>query len=218
MASFSKELPLKYQELDYTGVIGNYNWIKDILSSLFENIEKPDCEISFRMGDISCSCQSIEEFLEHAYGQNINVYVYDLVFYQNSSDNNCNRLTHIIITCSDKTLTVYCDSKEKLIKICTALEDSMKPETSNVLLQAEKIQYIHDESTHVTMGDHSTIQSANIGKNNMIKTEAPTPEESFWKPVLQTLAANWVWFTLGLILIVALGYLGIKNTDWMNVF
>lgn len=94
----------------------------------------------------------------------------------------------------------------------------MKPEISNVLLQAENIQYIHDESTHVTMGDRGTIQSANIGKNNMIKTETPTPKESFWKPVLQTLAANWVWFILGIILIVALGYLGIKNTDWMNVF
>ncbi|MCQ5202119.1 hypothetical protein [Mordavella massiliensis] len=218
MATFSKELSLKYQELDYSGVIGNYNWIKDILSSLFENIEKPDCEISFHMGDISCSCQSIKEFSEHAYGQTINVYVYDLTFYQNSSDNNRSRVAHIIITSSDKSLTIYCDSKEILIKICTALEDSMKPEISNVLLQAENIQYIHDESTHVTMGDRGTIQSANIGKNNMIKTETPTPKESFWKPVLQTLAANWVWFILGIILIVALGYLGIKNTDWMNVF
>lgn len=218
MASFSKKLPLKYQGLDYSGVIRNYNWIKDTVTSKFENIEKIECKIAFRIGDISCTCESIEEFSQHAYGQKIDIYMYNLNFYQSISKNNSVSLVMFIIDSLQKILTVCCDSMEILIKICTVLEDSMKPEISNVLLQAEKIQYIHDESTHVTMGDRGTIQSANIGKNNMIKTKTPTSEESFWKSVLQTLIANWVWFALGLILIVALGYLGIKNTDWMNVF
>lgn len=172
MASFSKKLPLKYQELDYSGVIGNYNWIKDTVTSKFENIERNECKTAFHIGDISCSCESIEEFSRHAYGQTIDIYMYNLNFYQSFSKNNSISLVMFIRDSSRKILTICCDSMEILIKICTALEDSMKPEISNVLLQAEKIQYIHDESTHVTMGDRGTIQSANIGKNNMIKTEA----------------------------------------------
>lgn len=215
MASFSKKLPLKYKELDYDSAIGNYNWLQDTIASKFDNIEKPECNIAFQMGDISCSCKSIEEFSKIAYGQIINVYSYDLSFIQINHENNRVQIAYVIISDYLTELTVFCDSKENLIKICTALENSMKPESSisNTLFQAEKIQYIHDESTHVTMGDHSTIRGANIGKNNMIKTEAPAPKESFWKPVLQMITANWLWFVLGLTLIVALG-----NTDWMNIF
>lgn len=218
MASFSKELPLKYQELDYDGVIGNYNWIKDAITSKFENVERIECTTVFKIGDISCSCESIEEFSEYAYGQSINVYSYDLVFYQNNSDNSHSRITHIIIKNSNKILIAYCDSMEILIKVCTALEDSMKSKQSDALIQSQINNYIHDESTHVTMGNHSTIQGVNIGKNNVMKTNASAPKESFWKSILQTITANWMWFLLGLILAVILGYLGISNSDWMNIF
>lgn len=218
MASFSKELPLKYQVLDYEGVIGNYNWIKDIVSSLFENIVEPKCRIGFHIGDIMCYCESIEEFSEHAYGQVIDVYLYNVSFYQNSSDNNRIKITYLTINTLKKTLTVDCDNRKNLIEICTALEDSMKSKQSNALIQSQINNYIHDESTHVTMGNHSTIQGVNIGKNNVMKTNASAPKESFWKSILQTLTANWMWFLLGLILAAILGYLGISNSDWMNIF
>lgn len=219
MTSFSKELPLKYQVLDYEGVIENYNWIKNIILLQFANIEKIKCRISFLMGDISCSCETIEEFSKHAYGQAIDVYTYTLSFDQNNSKGiSSSQVAYIITNCSNKTLTVCCHKKENLIKICTALEDSMKSKQSNALIQLQTNNYIHDESTHVTMGNHSTIQGVNIGKNNVMKTNASAPKESFWKSILQTLTANWMWFLLGLILAAILGYLGISNSDWMNIF
>lgn len=187
MASFSKNLPLKYQELDYNGVIGNYNWIKDTVSLLFENIVKSNCRIGFRMGDISCYCELIEEFSEHAYGQVIDVYSYNLSFYQNGSDKNRIPITYITINTTDKTLTVDCDNRKNLITICTALENSMNPNLSTSENQTQINNYIHDESTHITIGDNNSIQNTNIGKNNTVHTETPSPKKSFWKSVLQIL-------------------------------
>lgn len=171
------------------------------------------------MGDISCSCESIEEFSTHAYEQSIDVYMYNMHFYKK-------KIMMIVIlkllllslSFSNKVFNISCDSKEILIKICTALENSMKQDVSNVLLQNKDIKYIHDESIHVEIGDNNTIQSANVGKNNSIKTESLTPKESFWSHVFQTLVANWLWFIFGLALIVLTGYFGLKNLDWMNVF
>lgn len=218
MASFSKELTLKYQELDYTGVIENYNWIKNTVSSLFKNIEISDCQISFMIGDISCSCESIEEFSNNAYGLPIHVYSFRLNFYQQKDYNTHTQIAYIIINTSFKTFTVHCDSKEVLIDICTALEDSMAPDLSTPAIQTQINNYIHDESTHVTIGDNNSIQNTNIGKNNTVHTGTPAPKKSFCKSVLQTLTANWLWFILGLILLVLLTYFGVTNREWINLF
>lgn len=80
MARFSKAIHLKYPTLDYDGVIQNYKWIQETVFSLFENLATPEVQISFKMGDISCTCFSIEEFSEHAYGQKIDVHSYDTSF------------------------------------------------------------------------------------------------------------------------------------------
>lgn len=218
MVTFSKKIPVKYQELDYSGVIQNYHWIQNSLLSEFKDVEIPNIEISFKMGDISCSCESIEEFSTHAYEQSIDVYMYNMHFYKKNNNDSHTKIASIILSFSNKVFNISCDSKEILIKICTALENSMKQDVSNVLLQNKDIKYIHDESIHVEIGDNNTIQSANVGKNNSIKTESLTPKESFWSHVFQTLVANWLWFIFGLALIVLTGYFGLKNLDWMNVF
>lgn len=140
------------------------------------------------------------------------------IFIKKNNDDSHTKIASIILSFSNKVFNISCDSKEILIKICTALENSMKQDVSNVLLQNKDIKYIHDESIHVEIGDNNTIQSANVGKNNSIKTESLTPKESFWSHVFQTLVANWLWFIFGLGLIVLTGYFGLKNLDWMNVF
>ena len=218
MASFSKEIPLKYKKLDYEGVRKNYNWIKNVISEQFENVKEPELKISFYIGDISCSCESIKEFSEHAYGQSISVYSYNLSFYKSNSDNNYIKLTYIIITTFDKTLTVNCDNKEFLTKICDALEESMKQNYTDLSVQPQINNYIHDESTHINIGDNNTIQDTNIGKDNMVQTNNSASKEPFFKSVLQILVANWLWFILGFILFIIFGYLGINNEEWINFF
>lgn len=218
MASFSKEIPLKYKKLDYEGVRKNYNWIKNVISEQFENVKEPELQISFYIGDISCSCESIKEFSEHAYGQSISVYLYNLSFYKSNSDNKYTILTYIIITNFNKTLTVNCDNKEFLIKICDALEESMKQNYTDLSVQPQINNYIHDESTHINIGDNNTIQDTNIGKDNMVQTNNSASKEPFFKSVLQILVANWLWFILGLILFIIFGYLGINNAEWIKFF
>lgn len=78
--------------------------------------------------------------------------------------------------------------------------------------------YVHDESTHVTIGDNNTIENTNIGANNTLNAHKPAQKESFWKPIWQTITANWIWFAFGLLLIAALAGTGITNTNWMEIF
>lgn len=218
MASFSKELPLKYKNLDYQGVINNYEWMLKTISSIFANIEKPTFDISFNLGNISCSYDSIEEFSNHAYGQIIHVFLYELSFYQQKDENTHAQIAHIFINASCETFTVHCDSKKVLIDICTAFEKSMNPNPSPPESQTQINNYIHNESTHVTIGDNNNIQNTNIGKNNTVHTENPTPKKSFWKSVLQNITANGLWVALGVILLALLTYLGVTNREWMNLF
>lgn len=216
MASFSKDIPLKYRSLNYDGVIQNYKWIQETVFSLFEDLPTPEVRITFEMGDISCTCSSIEEFSEHAYGQKINVYSYDISF--SSSEGN-KSIAYFMLSNSKKAATLCCDRKDSLIKICTALEEASKiKDTSATPVVQEITTYVHDESTHVTIGDNNTIENANIGANNTLNADKPSPKESFWKPIWQTIAANWIWFAFGLLLIAALAGTGITNTNWMEIF
>lgn len=218
MARFSKDIPLKYPTLDYDGVIQNYKWIEETVFSLFEDLATPKVQISFKMGDISCTCFSIEEFSEHAYGQQIDVYSYDISF-DSSKDHKSIAYVMLSSTNLKKVATLCCDRKDSLIKISTALEEASKiKDTSATPVVQEIATYVHDESTHVTIGDNNTIENANIGANNTSNADKPAPKESFWKAVWQTIAANWIWFAFGLLLIAVLAGTGITNTNWMEIF
>lgn len=216
MARFSKDIPLKYPTLDYDGVIQNYKWIQETVFSLFENLATPEVQISFKMGDISCTCFSIEEFSENAYGQKIDVHSYDISF---NSKKGHKIIAYFILSSIKEDATLYCDRKDSLIKIATALEESFKiKDTSTPPVFQEIHNYVHDESTHVTIGDNNTIETANIGANNTLNADKPSPKESFWKPIWQTITANWIWFAFGLLLIAVLASTGITNTNWMEIF
>lgn len=216
MARFSKDIPLKYPTLDYDGVIQNYKWIQETVFSLFENLATPEVQISFKMGDISCTCFSIEEFSEYAYGQKIDVHSYNISFNSNKGHK---IIAYFILSSIKEDATLYCDRKDSLIKISTALEEASKiRDTSATPVVQEIATYVHDESTHVTIGDNNTIENANIGANNTSNADKPAPKESFWKAVWQTIAANWIWFAFGLLLIAVLAGTGITNTNWMEIF
>ena len=218
MASFSKEIYAKYKKFDYDGVIKNFDWITTMIKELFDDIIEPYVQIAFTMGDIDCSCNSINEFKEHAYGQNISVYTYNVSFYQNTNDEKIRTAFMILSDYKEKQIKVCCDDKQTLIKICTALENSLsaQEEKQPILLQ-QTVNRI-DQSTNISIGDNNTIQDSNIGAGNQLQKEEHSEKDSFWNPIWQTLVANWMWFLLGLGVAALLTYFGFNNTDWMNVF
>ncbi len=82
MAEFKKIVYAKYKAIDYDGTIKNYEWINNTIAVLFQEGIETSVRIEFKMGDISCVCDSIDEFKQHAYGQNIEVSSYVLFLYQ----------------------------------------------------------------------------------------------------------------------------------------
>lgn len=216
MISFSQSVPLKYQNLDYSGVIENYDWITGIIGSLFENIEQPEVDISFYLGKISCHAKSMKAFKKSAYGQEIRVFSYDLNFKQKISEEYYVTLATVFI---DKPeVKIYCDSKEILIDICAALENSLKPKEPEPIVIQQVTNIHNDESVHLNLGDNNTIQDVNIGKSNTIKKDvsASTPKNDYWKPVAQNLTARVIWVVLGALAVALLGYYGINYTDFMK--
>lgn len=217
VARFSKEIYAKYKQFDYDGVINNYEWITNTLTSLFEGVQAPEVELSFHMGDISCGCKSIDEFKEHAFGQAIDIFVYEITYYQ-EVDNKRRIIAWIFLSASDKKqVSISCDDKQTLITICTALEKSLSSEIEMqpVILQ-QTVNHI-DQSTNFSFGDNNTIQNSNIGEGNQLHNEEHSGKDSFWKPIWQTIVANWIWFLLGLGVAALLAYFGF-NTDWTSLF
>ena len=218
MASFSKEIYAKYKKFDYDGVINNYEWLTKTITSKFDGVQPPKVVLSFHMGDISCSCESIDEFKEHAYGQAIDVFQYNLAYYQQTG-NNRKGIAHVFLSANGKKqVTINCDNKQVLIKICTALENSLStPEEKQPILLQQTVNHI-DQSTNISIRGNNTIQDSNIGAGNQLQKEEHSEKDSFWKPIWQTIVANWIWFLLGLGVAALLTYFGFHNTDWTSLF
>ncbi len=217
MVEFSKEVCAKYKAFDYDGVIKNYEWIKNTTAVLFTGVVDPTVRIAFKMGDISCSCDSIYEFKEHAYGQNIEVCSYVLSLYRRDNDEK-KWLARIIFSClRENEITIDCNDKQTLITICTALENSLSaPEEKQPILLQQTVNHI-DQSTNISIGANNTIQDSNIGVGNQLNKEEHSEKSSFWKPIWQTIVANGIWLLLGLEVVALLTYFGF-NTDWTSIF
>lgn len=215
MATFSQEISAKYHTLDYDGVIKSYDWIKEIMFSLYDDLTEPDTDISFQLGKISCNCKTIKEFKEHAYGVEIKVYSYTLYFFKKFPLNGKEHFAAINI--NEKQISIYCYNKEVLIDICTALENSLKFQESEPTGKQQINHYTHyDESIHLTVGDNNILQEISIGKNNSIEKDVSALKQNFWQSVLQSLTANFIWYVLGVAAAGLLGYYGINYFSLMK--
>ncbi|WP_313524681.1 hypothetical protein [Anaerotignum sp.] len=210
MAKFSKKIPAKYQQLDYSGVLDNYNWIKESIEPSFEEQLEFAVEISFNIGDIACTCNTIDEFKEYAYGQAIDTYSFNIRVTRLLTDAS-ERIAYIIINPYSKIeLVINCDKKDSLINVSTALENNAK-QTIPLHPVVQQVN-IHDESITIT-GDGNKFENSAIGKQNKIETKPA--KDSFWKPIFQALISNWIWFLIGAMLLI---YLGTNVIDWTSIF
>lgn len=211
MASFSKEIVAKTQTLDYSGVLENISWIIDSVKSIYGDKIEIEVEINFDIGDIKCKCITIDEFKQHAYGQKIDVFSFNICTYQ-LVNNKRQQITHIIIKpYSEVSLIVNCDAKEILISIATALENSSNKETTQQPT-LQQFNTIHDESVNI-IGNGNKFENSVVGKHNNV--EATSKKEPFWKPIVQMLISNWLWFLIGALLLL---YVGTQEIDWTSIF
>ena len=69
MAEFSKNIKSKYDFKTYEGTKEAVDWILLSLKKLKLSSQKPKVDFLFDIGEIGCSCNTLDEFVENAYGQ-----------------------------------------------------------------------------------------------------------------------------------------------------
>lgn len=204
MASFSKELgSLKYKtfsEIKY--------FSEQILRvGKFFNPKKVQIHYNFKVGGLNCIAKSLEEFVEIAYG-NEDFKLIALQFYFSLPDNN-----HIVVNylCG---FSVSASSKVLLDKYIEELH--IEEHSSNTETEKQELNTNHNNTTIIINGNGNIVANADSNISN-IKTdcnEEKNKNESsvkiFLSGVLQEVTANVIWWLLGIIGTIIIGYISIN--------
>ena len=201
MVDFSQRIKAKYDVSTYEGTKDVYEWIVTAIKKLKLDGEKIQVSFHFYTGDIGCKCDSIEEFIEYAYGQD-RYSLIDLRVMQRQKDGK------IIIYASCSRNEVYLSVNDKIIleKVVKSLEET------NIKQEDKSISDVNVHQTNYNIGsingDNNTIIQ---GNENKIITKEEQKKESKLKTwtvaILQNLLANWIWLVIPLIFGVIAGVL-----------
>lgn len=191
MASFSQTIEGKYGVVTYQETKNTYDWImKSIGKGGFEKL-KVATTFQFDISEISCSCESLEEFVSCAYGQNDYSFI-AMTFNVYSGDKS---LCYISVSYSSK-VRISTDTKYLLENIVGLLKDTSLNEVE--VDDSISVAYIEHQSNDVIInGDSNTVAT---NSSTAVNIELPTNAEPKWKQnfraIMQNLAANWLWYLL----------------------
>lgn len=198
MASFSKEIEDMSLQT-YDSVVSLYRLITELSNNLGLIKPKVKGEFQFRLGKITCVCESYDEFVENAYGAEdfrlvaINFIIRDgitTVISIHSIGGHC--------------VSVHADSRAVLEKFFMELElarSAAQNPTNSIT------QNIIDSV--VINGDGNTVAN----KNSSVEIEAEPKEsvaKNFWMGILQNIASNFLWYFLTLVAGALVAYLAMK--------
>lgn len=195
MASFSTHIKSKFELETYKGAKDTYEWIIASLNKLNSNYEKIEVSFQFDIGTINCSCNSVEEFIEYAYGQAD----YDLtclsIIYRSDSN------IYITVRRYDG-VRISTDSKVLLEEIISILEshDIKQNEniTNNYIQNNYEIGTISGDNNAVVQGNNSNITQQKVEKSTL---------KEWIEAILQNLVANWLWIVIPIIIATIIGFL-----------
>ena len=204
LTSFSQTIGCKYGIKSYQDTKNTYDWI---LKSIYKMRKAPgniNSSFNFCTGNISCSCKSIEEFVENAYG----AHMFSL------STMHILALDINIFFCVDSrdVVTVSADSKislEEIIRLLNSTElgpDEINDPISVIYIERQDNSVTINGDSNIIANNHSTISGTQK------KSEAKT---SNWiQGICQGILANLMWWILGLVAVALLawavsnGYIG----------
>ena len=199
MASFSQEISGKYSVKNYQETKNTYDWIMKALSKgEFKDLEV-HANFLFNISDITCSCENIEEFVEHAYGQS-NYRFISMHFGIKSKEES---LWFISVDYSAK-LSISTDTKGMLEKVVSLLRNTSLDETEKDDLIS--VTYIEHQDNSVTInGDRNII--SNNHSTITDKQEKSTSGIAKWtQGICQGILANLMWWILGLVVVMLLSW------------
>ena len=198
MASFSKEIEGMSLQT-YDSVVSLYRLITELSNNLGLIKPKVKGEFQFRLGKITCVCESYDEFVENAYGaEDFHLVAINFIIRDG--------ITTVISIHSigGHRVSVQADSRAVLEKFFTELEmaQSVAQNPTNGVTQ-------NIIDSVVINGDGNTVA------NNNSSVEVETRQEdsaakSFWTGILQNIASNFLWYLLTLAAGALVAYLAMK--------
>ena len=155
----------------------------------------------FRIGNIHCVGKDKNEFLREIYGQT-DFYLYRMLCHVYSAIEQDIIASLSLEEYETWELKISSHSKDILI----ALERSYNitdNEITNPPNKGVAIGTYIDQSQHVSIGGDAN--NAVIGNNNTVTGSNPATGEksSFWKSVMESLTANFIWWLIGLVAALA---------------
>lgn len=197
MASFSQDIPVKYGVKSYQDTKNTYDWIMKSLNKGGFQEAKIETKFLFHISEILCSCESIEEFVEHAYGQN----EYSFISMNFAIQPKGMPLWFISV---DNILGVRIstDTKSLLEKAVNLLKNTSLDETE--ANDPISVIYIEHQDNSVTVnGDHNVVAN-----DRSVIVDKQGKEESkinkWFQGIAQGVLANLTWWILGFVAIALL--------------
>lgn len=194
LASFSQTIECKYGIKSYQSAKNTYDWMLKSIYKMKKAPENVSSTFDFRIGDISCSCRTIEEFIENAYG----AHMFSL------STMHILALDINIYLCADSrnVVTVSANSKRDLEEM-VGLLDSTDLGTEEINDPISVI-YIERQDNSVTVnGDRNVV--ANNHSIMVDKQEKKESKTSNWiQGICQGILANLMWWILGVVAVALL--------------
>ena len=212
---YSQEIKTNQEELTFDTIRNLYEWITLCVKD-YNATAIPSFEIRYKRGDISCTTDNYEEFIRDTYGLSVTVNSF-IVSYYTTMDLSF----HVSLNIDTKStsykkyvgITIYGNNIESMSSIVPSLKDIIVKGHTKALEQIKQLPEIY-----INVGGDLTMAGSSIGNGNEVynnqaihaitKKDTIQEETSFWKGVKQQLVANWIWWLLGLILTICLGYLG----------
>ena len=196
MASFSQEIVLKYGANTYQEVRNTYEWVAKIAQNLALKNPKIEEEFLFSVGKMTCSAKNLAEFITNAYGMsdfeilNFLISVYD-------KDKCICRFSYM---CG--SFSVRSDSKEIIEKVLTLAErTTLDDDMFNSAIKSENVSINVSGNNNIIANDSSMISISATPESKTCKSKI----HEWITAIAQNIAANYIWWILGLIGTVVIG-------------
>lgn len=196
LASFSQIVKCKYGIETYQDTKNTYDWMLKSLYKMNQTPKNVSSDFSFYTGDISCSCKTIEEFVENAYGaqmyslSTMSILAFDLNVY--------------LAVDSRNVVTARANSKKDLEEIVGLLDiTELGPEEINDPIS---VTYIERQDNSVTITGNRNIVANNHSTIVDEQEKAESKTSKWLQGICQGVLANGVWKLLGILAAIIIAY------------
>ncbi len=193
MAHFSKKITNIYGVETYQNTKNTYDWlIKALNKGNFPEMQV-DADFLFDVSEISCSCQDISEFVEHAFGQaDYRLIVFHLAVYSEDK-----KIAFIVVD-PFRGIGVTTDTKLMLERITNLIEGTSLDETE--VNDPISVVYIDKQinNSGVLIQGNGNVVANNDSKVEVEEAEKESKFRKFWVGILQNVTSNLIWYLLTL--------------------